>query len=154
MQSNGVITWVSWKQTTGPARIPGCVGLLNIRLAPVPPFTMEPYLEGGGMARIIRYLCLAAVFVLAGCATLPETVNRPRSAAYTDTETISTDQIYANRTNTKQMVACAEPRPQVCTQDYRPVCALLNDGNFKTYANGCNACADPAVTGYREGPCE
>lgn len=139
---------------TGPVGIPGCVCLLKIRLARIPSNTIEPYLEGGGMARIIRYLCLAAVFVLAGCATLPENVNRPQSSAYTDTEHISTDQIYASSTNTKQMVACTETRPQVCTQDYRPVCALLQDGNFKTYANGCNACSDPAVTGYREGACE
>ena len=54
----------------------------------------------------------------------------------------------------QKMVACTEPRPQVCTQDYRPVCAMLHDGGFKTYSNGCNACSDPSVTGYREGVCE
>jgi len=54
----------------------------------------------------------------------------------------------------QKMVACTEPRPQVCTQDYHPVCARLLDSSFKTYSNGCNACSDPAVTGYREGACE
>jgi len=54
----------------------------------------------------------------------------------------------------QKMVACTEPRSQVCTQDYRPVCAILLDGSLKTYSNGCNACSDPAVTGYREGACE
>jgi hypothetical protein len=54
----------------------------------------------------------------------------------------------------QEMVTCPEPRPQVCTQDYRPVCAKLQDGNFKTYSNGCTACTDPAVAGYREGACE
>jgi len=49
---------------------------------------------------------------------------------------------------------CPEPRPQVCTREYRPVCAKLSDGCFKTYVNGCTACTDPAVTGYREGGCE
>jgi hypothetical protein len=52
------------------------------------------------------------------------------------------------------MVTCPGPRPQVCTQDYRPVCAQLRDGSFKTYSNGCTACTDPAVTAYREGACE
>ena len=54
----------------------------------------------------------------------------------------------------QQMVACTEPRPQVCTQDYRPVCAVRQDGGFNTYSNGCSACSDPAVTGYRDGTCE
>ena len=59
-----------------------------------------------------------------------------------------------NPAGEQRMVACTEPRPQVCTQDYRPVCAMLHEGGFKTYANGCSACSDPAVTGYREGACE
>jgi len=71
-----------------------------------------------------------------------------------DTERVSTHQIYANADGTNEMVACTEPRPQVCSQDYRPVCATLQDGSFKTYSNGCNACSDPAVIGYREGACE
>lgn len=37
------------------------------------------------MTRNIGYLCLLAVFVLAGCATLPENIDRPESFAYTDT---------------------------------------------------------------------
>ena len=53
-----------------------------------------------------------------------------------------------------EMVACTEPRPEVCTQDYQPVCAVLRDGSLRTYSNGCSACSDPAVTGYREGACE
>ena len=54
----------------------------------------------------------------------------------------------------QKLVPCPEPRPQICTQDYRPVCAQLQDGSFKTYSNGCNACTDPAVTSYRDGACE
>ena len=37
---------------------------------------------------------------------------------------------------------CEDPRPQVCTMDYRPVCGTLKDGSSKTYSNGCGACAD------------
>ncbi len=52
-----------------------------------------------------------------------------------------------------ESTVCTEPRPQICTMDYRPVCAQLSDGTFKTYSNGCTACTDPAVTGHREGAC-
>lgn len=38
------------------------------------------------MTRIIHYLCLVAVFVLAGCATLPENTDRLDTFAYTDTD--------------------------------------------------------------------
>ena len=48
---------------------------------------------------------------------------------------------------------CEDPRPQVCTMDYRPVCANLSDGTRKTYSNGCGACADAAVVSWSEGEC-
>lgn len=49
--------------------------------------------------------------------------------------------------------ACEEPRPQICTADYRPVCATLNDGSNKTYANGCSACGDSNVLAWVENAC-
>ena len=51
-------------------------------------------------------------------------------------------------------MACQETRPMVCTMEYRPVCATLADGSVKTYASGCNACADATVTGHVPGVCE
>jgi hypothetical protein len=42
----------------------------------------------------------------------------------------------------------------VCIQLYKPVCARLPDGTEKTFSNGCTACVDPAVRGYRLGSCE
>lgn len=51
------------------------------------------------------------------------------------------------------LVICPEPRPQICTMDYVPVCAQLQDGSFKVYSNGCSSCSDPAVVGYRDGEC-
>jgi len=51
-------------------------------------------------------------------------------------------------------VVCTEPRPTVCTRDYRPMCAVHGDGSESTAANGCEACADPSVLGYRNGACE
>jgi hypothetical protein len=48
---------------------------------------------------------------------------------------------------------CTEPRPQMCTMDYRPVCAVLKDNSSKTYSNGCGACSDSQVKGYNDGAC-
>ena len=52
------------------------------------------------------------------------------------------------------MTVCSEPRPMVCTMEYRPVCASLVAGGEKTYPSGCNACADIAVQRWLDGPCE
>jgi len=67
---------------------------------------------------------------------------------------LSPAQKYESGTGVETLTFCPEPRPQVCTQDYRPVCAQLRDGSFKTYSNGCSACTDPAVTAYSGGACE
>jgi hypothetical protein len=48
---------------------------------------------------------------------------------------------------------CEEPRPQVCTMEYRPVCANLSDGGVKTYASGCTACSDARVVSWVEDEC-
>jgi hypothetical protein len=50
-------------------------------------------------------------------------------------------------------VACTEPRPQVCTREYRPVCATRRDGTRRTYGNACSACADAGVLTHIPGPC-
>ena len=60
--------------------------------------------------------------------------------------------------------ACTNPRPQVCTMDYRPVCATRDTGircvsapcpssEKRTYSNGCGACSDPKVSGYVPDAC-
>ena len=54
------------------------------------------------------------------------------------------------------LVRCTDPRPEVCTMDYTPVCALrAEDGSehWKTYANACTACSDATVKAYREKAC-
>jgi hypothetical protein len=48
---------------------------------------------------------------------------------------------------------CGEPRPQVCTMEYNPVCATLSEGGTKQYASPCNACADDAVSSYLADVC-
>jgi hypothetical protein len=48
---------------------------------------------------------------------------------------------------------CASPRPQVCTMEYAPVCAVVTAGGKQEYASACNACADDTVAGYLNGTC-
>ena len=48
---------------------------------------------------------------------------------------------------------CADPRPQMCTRDYRPACGLRRDGSRKTYGNACTACSDSEVVTQAAGAC-
>ena len=80
----------------------------------------------------MRLLPLAALLtLLAGCLSSP-----PPQPTLQSTGTV-----------------CTDPRPQVCTMEYAPACAVLVAGGTKEYASPCNACADDAVAGYSTGPC-
>ena len=60
----------------------------------------------------------------------------------------------AEKTGTAQnLIQCKEPRPQICTNEYVPVCATLRDGTMRTYATKCVACSDGRVVGYQAGTC-
>lgn len=59
---------------------------------------------------------------------------------------------------------CESSRPQMCTQEYRPVCGHVDTGircvttpcpseRHKTYGNACGACAEEDVVGYEIGDC-
>jgi len=61
-------------------------------------------------------------------------------------------------------VQCTDPRPQICTMDYTPVCATRDNvtrcaktpcesTETATYANACTACADPAVMYHLPAAC-
>ncbi|MFK8041606.1 hypothetical protein [Congregibacter sp.] len=52
------------------------------------------------------------------------------------------------------VTSCEEPRPQVCTMIFAPVCATGISGELSTHASGCNACADDQVNSYVDGACE
>jgi hypothetical protein len=58
--------------------------------------------------------------------------------------------------STPAFTACRAPRPELCTREYRPVCARLAGAPERsvTRSNACVACSDPAVEGYRPGACE
>lgn len=72
--------------------------------------------------------------------------------------------IHGTETPQTSQVACKEPRPQICTRDYRPVCAIRDTGircvttpcpstELKTYSNACSACGDATVMGFTQGAC-
>ena len=48
---------------------------------------------------------------------------------------------------------CKDPRPQICTTIYDPVCGLTQSGLRKTYASACSACATADVAGFEKGGC-
>jgi hypothetical protein len=48
---------------------------------------------------------------------------------------------------------CADPRPQMCTLEYRAACGTRRDGSRKTYGNACSACADSEVVSQGAGAC-
>ncbi|MBS3104091.1 hypothetical protein J4222_03945 [Candidatus Woesearchaeota archaeon] len=62
-------------------------------------------------------------------------------------------------------IQCPDEKPEVCTADYRPVCALKDNGlrcikapcqsfDAVTMGNDCTACGDAEVFGYYPGECE
>lgn len=52
-----------------------------------------------------------------------------------------------------ELQPCTDPRPDMCTMDYNPVCGQDSDGVNKTYSNACGACSDRSVVGYFQGEC-
>ena len=58
-----------------------------------------------------------------------------------------------NEPGALDLIICEEPRPQICTREYDPVCATLKDGSIKTGSTGCTACSDSQVKGYVMGAC-
>jgi len=51
------------------------------------------------------------------------------------------------------VTVCTEPRPQICTMEYVPVCASLKGGATKTMSSGCSACSKADVVSYQSGEC-
>jgi hypothetical protein len=55
-------------------------------------------------------------------------------------------------------IGCNNPRPEMCTMDYNPVCATKDNGarptETATYPNACSACSDENVISTIPGECK
>ena len=91
----------------------------------------------------IRLVLLAWLTTVTACTALPLDLFGQGPA---DREVLETP--------TTQTMQCEEPRPKICTMQYKPVCAVLESGLITTYPSACNACADVAVSAWRPEPCE
>lgn len=65
-----------------------------------------------------------------------------------------TDNTSVEKTDQNAEIVCEDPRPEICTMDYTPVCGKDVKGDVKTYANGCGACSDDNVVSYQDGECK
>lgn len=50
--------------------------------------------------------------------------------------------------------SCPARRPEICTQEYLPVCGITDEKVRRTYGNACTACGDAQVHGYVPGECD
>jgi hypothetical protein len=89
------------------------------------------------MLKLLRSLLLVSLSLLSiSCATTVDEKNE-----------------FNNEPGALDLILCEEPRPQVCTREYNPVCGTLQDGSTKTGSTGCTSCSDPDVVGYQMGVC-
>jgi cytochrome c5 len=59
-----------------------------------------------------------------------------------------------NKTTDPALQLCEEPRPEMCTMQYDPVCGQRQDDSRETYSTGCTACSDASVKGWLPGECQ
>ena len=129
------------------------------------------------MTRTLIIPLLLALFALAGCnqgsesaapepgptaaEAAPETppvLEPPAQEDVTQAATETQEQIRAELAaqmgdEFANLNLCTDPRPEICTQNYAPVCGVHADGSRSTYSNGCTACSNPEVVGSLPGAC-
>jgi len=66
---------------------------------------------------------------------------------------ISVNACQSTGVKSDNQASCLEPRPDMCTMDYQPVCGFNVDNGSKTFSNGCAACSDRSVVKYINNEC-
>jgi hypothetical protein len=89
------------------------------------------------MLKLLRSILLVSLSLLSiSCATTDDEKNE-----------------FNNEPGALDLILCEEPRPQICTREYNPVCGTLQNGSTKTGSTGCTSCSDTDVVGYKMGVC-
>ena len=52
-----------------------------------------------------------------------------------------------------ELEMCVDPRPEICTMEFAPVCGMRDGGEKESYPNGCGACSNQEIVGYLPGEC-
>lgn len=102
----------------------------------------------GWRKALIATLIVALAAGLMGCTATAEDPNEQASAPSGD----------------ELAEYCEDPRPEMCTHIYLPVCALRDTSvrcvtepcpstEWKTYGNQCAACSDSKVIGFNKEAC-
>lgn len=60
----------------------------------------------------------------------------------------------SSSTGGSNLIQCEEPRPEICTAIYEPVCGTLIDDTQQTFASNCTACAVKEVVSFMPGACK
>lgn len=115
---------------------------------------------------IPTYLLLILTIALSACdAGNDPAPTTPNNLTPSPTTSPSSDTQTSTETDPAEITTCDNPRPQLCTQDYNPVCAMVDTGvrcvrapcpeasEWKTYSNACMACSDETAIGYKVGEC-
>lgn len=77
---------------------------------------------------------------------------------------VNDEAVVESQSRQSDITVCTEPRPQMCTREYNPVCATRDTGvrcvtepcpasERLTYPTGCTACADPKVISHVSAAC-
>lgn len=91
------------------------------------------------------FVCLVMVS-LVGCHTLEgDRVGSDNS--------VNSDSNGSSNPRGNLPILCEEPRPQICTMHYAPVCAVSADGRRSTKSNACSACGDDRIVKVYVGEC-
>jgi len=92
------------------------------------------------MIQILKWVtvsfALALTVLVSGCQSYKE---KDQTSAGTKTE--------------MELEMCVDPRPEICTMEYAPVCGVRDDGNGESFPNGCGACSNQEIVGYQPGEC-